>query len=650
MAAIVSYPRGFVIFRKADKPMLPTNWSRIDLGTSAWAFAYENSEVPQIIKIRNTNQWVLVHGLCLYAGSDRRDLSPTERLAEAAEAGDSAFLDLLDELGGRHVILRGNSEEFVVYQDATGMRSVYYSSQGVLVGSHVHLLNDLKSHEQRTESQGLNDFIQSWDRTPFIGIDALLPNHSLKIPEFTVTRFYPRAINRYAQWTKGERIKEYRSLWERQWMSLEAERHEHELVMSLTGGHDSRTTLALLADRLPRIQTFTYTVPHVTNNAWARSLRLDGDIVEQIKHCVELNHKYIVKTVTGPTMSQSTLSVLKKNTVYNHGSWLLPYYLAEFAEGDVIHIRGNSYGVYKAPWKATRDNNNLKSLRLLYGRLKGPRQSEETKESQDRHLDRSITKWAYDQEVFDFHLYELMFWEVRMGRWASEIYNETDIAFQSFEPSAVRKMIEIALSFSISDKSNQLLQSELINASYPLLNFPGKNDSRNLYEQYRDHRQKTLTGSTSANALRLSPSLDIKGQDGIIESYVMHYEELYIPKDHFSCGVTATRSLELLKEPGIITFEIDTKYYNPAAKNYWQYRISVNGTPKLVWDGASQGRTIHIAVGNVDPGTLITVEATALRNQVGMNSWETASRANIQFARFTPRAKDGEPWVSGDVK
>lgn len=647
MNIVHPFPRGFVIFRGQSEPALPDGWRTVPLSASGWSFGHDPVESPELVPVGDGDGWVLTHGLCLYAGPDDRELSPARRLAEAAAAGEPAFLDQLDLLGGRHVVLLGNAEGFSLYQDATGMRSVYFSPEASLVGSHVHLLNGLVPHRRRTPAQGLRGFIRAWDRTPYAGIHGMLPNHRLSVPRFMVERFFPRAVNANSHRSLEDRIAKFRRLWERQWASLS--QHGFDTVMSVTGGNDSRTSLALLADHADSFKTFTYTAPPEVESEWADSVRLDEKIVRDITACISLDHRFLV-TPPGRQLDDPELQALvSRNTVGRHGTWLLPYYLEHLAGESVIHVRGNTYGVYKAPWGARADNNTIASVQRLYMALTRQDQGHEAQESRNKAFQEGFRRWGYNGPLYGYHRFELLYWEIRLGRWACEIYNETDVAFASFDPTNVRAMLEIALSFTIPEKKSSLFQAELVNAAYPLLNFPGKNTPENLYEQTRGAVLEATALHANETAMILDSSMDISHDGTSLETISTEDHELYIPSSKFSVRTVSSRTFASAPSAGMLTFTIDTDYAKLEARGTWHYQVTVDGVPGARWDGAVRRRPVHVTVENLNPGTRVAVQAVALRDRTGMASWENATRARITDGVFTAQEAAGPVTVSTDV-
>lgn len=645
MVALHPYPRGFVIFRRDSSPTLPEGWPTVSLGDSEWNFAHDHLEAPELVTIGDGDRWVLVHGLCLYAGDDERDMTPAHRLAEAAATDESSFLDLLDVLGGRHVVLLGTADGYSLYQDATGMRSVYFSPEAELVGSHAHLLNNLQKHRLRSEREGQQAFIRSWDRTPYVGIHALLPNHSLSVPGMRINRFFPRISNRYLGHSVEERVAEYLKLWERQWQELT--KVDSQLFLSVTGGQDSRTTIALLGSRVSDLKTFTYAANKELRTVQAKSLRLDTKIVKQITTIIPMDHRVFRRSPKDSHRIEPYASLLELNTLRGHGSWLIPHYVQLAQDEPSIHIRGNTYGLYKAHWREKFSNGSPEEVELWF--LDQTQADSHYEPDRDRvaHIRNGIRQWGYDENLHEYLISDLLYWEIRLGRWASEIYNETDIAFNSLDFTNTRRLLELALSFTIDEKSSGYFQSELVNATSPVLNFPGKNDVRNIYEQYRD--SEISRSNESPEPLHptesfhpLEPTAILHLENGSSRKINIQSGELWIPAEHFIPGHAVTRSFVPTNFSGDLTFTVNNSYSNHLALDTWLFEVLVNGEPKFRWDGAARHRPVHISVNNLQPGTCVSIREVALRDQRGKLSWERASHATVTsgIAHSTPVVGD----------
>lgn len=647
MVALHPYPRGFVIHLATVTPATPAGWSSQRLGDSGWSFTHDQLRVPELVCIENSDRWVLVHGLCLHAGLEDIQGSPAQHLARMASQGDQEFLEALDHLGGRHVILLGDSQGFRVFHDATGMRSVYFSSESSMVASHVHLLNDSHRHTSRTEEQGSRAAIAGWDRTQYLGISSLLPNHFLDVADWRVQRFYPREENRYADWTLEAKIEAFRDMWNREMRHLVST--GSKLVMSLTGGADSRTSLALSMEHVDEIEMFTYTVASQGSSSWSKSMALDKKLVEEIKKLVPVKHRYFFFGKKNLPRTKQITQRLRKNTTQKHGHWLVPHYANAFPEDDVVHLRGNAYEIGRAYWGTNHWNDNLAGLQRLYRVRTKKDAGYESEESRQAEFERGVEFWHYNVPLHGFHLLDIFYWEIRSGRWLAEILNETDIAFETCVPMNVRAMVEISLAFSVKERSDGFFFSELINAGCPVLNFPGKNDPRNIYEQVRDEQLDREALHVSETRVELHQEFLVTGDGRAMRSVTPDSDRFYLPQDDFVTGTTVTRHFHHVPGNGSLIFTVDSPYAKPSALGHWYYQVTINGRPVARWDGAERRRPVHVTIDNVNPSHEIAVEIVALRDHEGAASWEIASRARITDVLFTERRSEGDPSVAVDV-
>ncbi|WP_345311342.1 hypothetical protein [Kocuria gwangalliensis] len=603
--------------------------------------------MPEVIPVEGANRWVLVHGLCLHAGLEEIEVSPAEHLARMAALGEREFLDALDSLGGRHVILLGDNHGFRVFNDATGMRSVYFSEGGSLVASHLRLIADAHPHPIRNDEQGRQGAMAGWDRTPFVGISSLLPNHYLDVADWSVRRFYPRETNHYEGWSTARKVEAFRDMWNREMRHLVAT--GSKLVMSLTGGADSRTGLALSMDHVDDIELFTYTAKTNTGDKWSKSMTRDKHLVEEIKALAPLQHRYFhVGTKNLPRTAEINAS-LEKNTWQSHGRWLVPHYANAYPQDDVVHLRGNAYEIGRAYWGTNEWNDDLESLQQLYRKRTKRDKGLESEESRAADFHRGVRRWEFDIPLHGFHRWDLFYWETRSGRWLAEILNETDVAFETCVPMNVRAMVEISLAFSIQERSEGYLFSELINSGYPVLNFPGKNDYRNLYEQTRDERLTATALHVAESPLPLEPEFTVTTVAGKTHSVNPGNENIHIPREDFVPGARVERSLRTAPNSGDVTFTLTSPYCHAKAEGHWLYQICVDRRPVARWDGAARRRPVHVTVSGVTAGTRVSIQILALRAHPGAASWETASRARITDTIFTERIPRQSLQVATDM-
>src|SRR5699024_7218127 len=185
-------------------------------------------------------------------------------------------------------------------------------------------------------------------------------------------------------------------------------------------------------------------------------------------------------------LSEEALGIINKNTTQEHSRILLDYYEKLFPQKNLLHIRGNLLEIGRAYFITARKTNDPVEVfnTFHFGIKKYINEDIET--DINFYIQNQIEKMGYYNELYDYHVLDLFYWENRTGRWHAEVLNETDYAFETMLPFNMRAIIELSLSFDLPKRKNNFLFKELINNNFPILNFFGENDINNLYEKTRD--------------------------------------------------------------------------------------------------------------------------------------------------------------------
>src|SRR5699024_4330771 len=113
-------------------------------------------------------------------------------------------------------------------------------------------------------------------------IKSMIPNHSFNFTTKEIRRFFPRENNIFTSYSEDEKFRLIERFWKEQ-LSYYFSKYEN-FIFSITGGGDSRFSLALLREHLDKVQFFTYSrVKGIDNSTYAgKILTLDYQIVKQM--------------------------------------------------------------------------------------------------------------------------------------------------------------------------------------------------------------------------------------------------------------------------------------------------------------------------------------------------------------------------------
>lgn len=403
------------------------------------------------------------------------------------EPGTDQFHEALYDLSGRYCLLFGHGDQLYLYNDAGGTRSVFWDSEEKTVASHydiLRLLRDPDSNPYHGIVLPANEVY--WDTTPNRSIYMLIPNHFAILGATSQHRFYPLQENPFKLMSMEDKLDKIEKMW-----AFELEmmrRRSSQIVLSVTGGLDSRTLLALSQGL--DIQTFTYTTTEAAEglpsaSGWGSALEKDFRIVEKLRQFLPQSHKYLLFPTGMPDdpvnrWVNENSETLARNSLENHGRAILPSYIENFS-AKAIHYRGSLMEIGQL-WWGVPGVSQEKSLEEIL-RVKSGEIGKSFEEVWEFSLPR-LFALEWDEIHPDYHLCDIFYWEQRMGRWYSQVLNETDVAFDTITPINSRRMLDLFLSFNEGERKSALAQKELIYRNNPFLLFQGINQ---INDHYRVH-------------------------------------------------------------------------------------------------------------------------------------------------------------------
>lgn len=356
----------------------------------------------------------------------------------------------LRRIGGTYVVCRFTQTEVVAYTDPAGMMGVYYCAD--VAASTPALLPGLRRDEaidREFPFRGVDNWYTG-SLTPFVGVRALLANHTLKISDKTSRRFWPEAGG-FRSRSKKDALAECGRLL--RGMLLGVARLGRPLV-SLTGGRDSRVNLAASRDVAATVEYFTIRGPNVKH--------CDLDIPRRLAESFGLQHVFY-DCEEAPEWLFSCYDEIASGLSIGARRDILGGVI-KAASDDAIHVNGNLGAITKSFFWHSSDPREVRLAALL-------------KEFANKApcIARGAQEWldTVPPGISPAAVYNLNYLEQRGGRWAGAGENASSIFFESFTPFNSRELFEQISSMPATAVAGGTLLKDFVDVLWPeLLSVP----------------------------------------------------------------------------------------------------------------------------------------------------------------------------------
>lgn len=619
----VPFSKGFVLTRRSFHAVAHFTPQELVGGWTLWA-----DNATQQDQASDAQALIIIRGLWIDT-SEHVAESVANGLLRSFAHGWNDFYEHIGKIAGRYVVFVIENDDVYVFNDPSGLRTVYYTEDGDIVASHLKLLARMTGKKLSGRSTQIE---KDLDSTLCASVRQLLPNFALKANGGSVERFYPLEKNRYTEWDLEDKLSRVQTLMNRV-LSNVAERFGDKIAVSVTGGVDSRFILAMSRPYWHNMTGYTYGLERARTATFRdQMMALDQDIVTQLIDLVPLKRHQFLDIENLPKISPEIQQTVRNNTWQNHLQGLLPAYCELFAEPGWVHLRGNGLEVVKRFWRAPSASAS-EALQLL----DLPQSPERTKRAE---------QLGYSRDHYDFLMTDLLYWEVRLGKWHAEIMNEQDVVYETVLPVSTREIYEILLSFSPAERTQAFALRELINRNVPVLNFIGTNERRNLYEQFRDSKAER-----EAPVPLFEQRFDVaESVAGDKEVEVLRGRTLYIPADYFVKNALASALFTQIEANGALQFTITQPYECAKNRGKFSWEVLVDDEPLLECDGAATSLPVRVTVRNLRVGAEVRVGLRAHADMRGVKSWQNASWTTISAVEQVPTvvAEDMQPIATCD--
>ncbi len=346
--------------------------------------------------------------------------------------------------GGRFVLIVKQSEEYYIFHDACGLRSVFYTkyaneiyvaSQPLLFKFFMPLNEGGKYHSYYN-----SEFIKS-DKEHFLpsGISLyddvyhLVPNHYLKFSTLSQVRFWPD--KEYASSQFDDSLKQATSLLTK---LLKAADHRFKLALPLTAGLDSRSVMSAckhIAENL-----FFYTLQYRELTPDSNDIRIPHEVLAKVGY-----HHHIIDC--RKPIPEDFSDIYVQNTdiphLYDWGS--ITHGMMEEYPSERVAIKGSCAEIGRCAYYKTGKHKNISSVEVLFSTVIDYR----FKWKDIPFIKKQVSDWFSKIEDskanMGYDLLDLFYWEHRIGSWQSQSQLEFDIIQEEFTPFNNRALLDIIL-------------------------------------------------------------------------------------------------------------------------------------------------------------------------------------------------------------
>ncbi len=441
-------------------PQTLPSWGKRKFGASLWITSHVDLAITEYKK--EEKRIVLIG----YMLDPERPLHDNEKILKRLLSENHSFGTLLKStygLVGNWVLIYSDGKMSYLFHDCTGLRSVYYTdieqtnelwlaSQPRLLKNILNLQVDkeVKDFIAKSKSQADN-FWWPGEESPYTAIKALLPNHYLDLTSSHANRFWPDGpLPNLSRRDAIEKISEQLT------GTMTAAVHRFDLALALSAGWDSRVMLAASKTVKDKVCVYNgkrlgFTNKHpdvVIPRRFARKLNLKFHYLPQKKH-----------------VDDSFRKVFEINAPHTHDPLLAGLYIQnQYFERQKVGVTGNVLEVARFYYKLCNTEEHRPTGKYL-AKLAKMNESKFAIDAFERWLEMAHAN-------FNLNIYDLFYWEQRMGRWFS---NNCLVFYMAWKevlfPFNCRRLLIDLLSVTERDRMppNYTFYKDLIGHMWPEL-------------------------------------------------------------------------------------------------------------------------------------------------------------------------------------
>ncbi|HEC2158350.1 hypothetical protein B4W72_03570 [Staphylococcus delphini] len=390
-----------------------------------------------------------------------------------------AFLNEMSFFNGRYGLFIAIEDKLYFYNDATSFFSMYYHDVQPVYASHSKLLHQLLQQIYGIEERCIVDKMRGFlDLSKYENIYKFNANMRFELNAHTLKRIYPVVQHQTLDTT---RIVE-QAIPLMQEMVAYIYRMGRPVVMSLTGGFDSRVSLALLKDKLPQTLFFTYlkTDGQEITRAQKRIYDIDQKAVHFLVDQLHLKHHFFN---INHNDGDQTVADLYTHYESSHSENMIHYYSQHAQFQNVSHVKSSVFELAKGirPKEVEQQCDNIEAYVPYIEKWSPIKEKSWIQHAFAQFIARNEISACVEK---GYHPYDVLYLESRMNGWHSAIIQESDPYMEVYNLIHCRFILFQLMQMDYDARKQHAFHKAVIERCWPLLHFFGFNTDKHLYHQY----------------------------------------------------------------------------------------------------------------------------------------------------------------------
>ncbi len=411
------------------------NWDIINLETH---FLYTHPDC-ETARVSNIDLELILIGHILDPRSpDHTTLDILNNISNFVTMDDIS--EKLYGLVGRFVLIIKKNNSYTFFHDACGLKLIFYTKyqEALYAASQpllLKLVTDIQEgvkYQEYYASKYIKSKIEHWipsGTSLYENVYHLVPNHYLDVENYKQVRYWPVKPLKTESFETS--LEQFSTLLEK---TILAANKKFKLALTLTAGWDSRMLLACFKQIHEDTWFYTLKIRNFTMN------HNDLKIPTKLSSKLGLQYKIIDCHVA---VDEKFEEIYKNNTDIPHMHDWGEMASAMYAEypPEQMTVKGNCSEIaagrsgYKGKSCKIYSSNDFLELEPLWKDL--------------NFIQEGISEWLdeinHKETSFNYNLYDLFYWEHRMGSWQAQAQLEWDIVQDAFTPFNNRELLDIML-------------------------------------------------------------------------------------------------------------------------------------------------------------------------------------------------------------